>query len=96
MRSSSPCEHLASAPPADPPADPAADPAGAHECVDCVRVGSGSVSLRMCLTCGDIRCCDSSPHAHATAHFRATGHPVMRSVEPGQAWRWCYLHQVVG
>jgi uncharacterized UBP type Zn finger protein len=45
----------------------------------------------MCLTCGHVGCCDSSPHQHATAHFKLTGHPVMRSIEPGETWRWCYI-----
>jgi len=45
----------------------------------------------MCLTCGHVGCCDSSPYRHATAHFHACAHPVMRSVEPGESWRWCYV-----
>jgi len=45
----------------------------------------------MCMTCGHVGCCDSSVHQHATAHFALTGHPVMRSIEPGEAWRWCYI-----
>jgi uncharacterized UBP type Zn finger protein len=45
----------------------------------------------MCLTCGHVGCCDSSPSQHATVHFQQTGHPVMRSVEPGEGWRWCYV-----
>jgi uncharacterized UBP type Zn finger protein len=45
----------------------------------------------MCLDCGHVGCCDSSPYQHATAHFQLTGHPVMRSIEPGEAWRWCYV-----
>jgi uncharacterized UBP type Zn finger protein len=45
----------------------------------------------MCLTCGHVGCCDSSPLQHATGHFHATGHPVMRSIEPGETWRWCYV-----
>jgi uncharacterized UBP type Zn finger protein len=50
----------------------------------------------MCLTCGYIGCCDSSPHQHAGEHFRATGHPVMRSAEPGENWRWCYIDVRLG
>lgn len=50
------------------------------------------MALRRCLTCGEIGCCDSSVGQHATAHFRATGHPVMQSAEPGETWRWCYVH----
>jgi len=45
----------------------------------------------MCLTCGHVGCCDSSPHKHANRHFHETTHPVMRSIEPGENWRWCYV-----
>jgi CPA1 family monovalent cation:H+ antiporter len=64
------------------------------DCADCVRLGLEPVELRMCLDCGHIACCDSSVGKHATAHFRATGHPVMRSIEPGEHWRWCYVDQL--
>jgi hypothetical protein len=50
-------------------------------------------ALRLCLTCGHVGCCDSSPHRHAAAHHAGTGHPVMRSFEPGESWRWCYVDQ---
>jgi uncharacterized UBP type Zn finger protein len=50
----------------------------------------------MCLTCGHVACCDSSPHQHASEHFRATGHPVMRSAEPGEDWRWCNIDDRLG
>jgi uncharacterized UBP type Zn finger protein len=50
----------------------------------------------MCLTCGHVGCCDSSPHRHASEHFQQTGHPLMRSVEPGENWRWCYIDARVG
>ena len=50
----------------------------------------------MCLTCGHVGCCDSSRGRHATAHFEATGHPLMRSVEPGETWTWCYVDEVEG
>ncbi|MGJ6980241.1 cation:proton antiporter domain-containing protein [Aestuariimicrobium soli] len=66
----------------------AADPV----CLDCEREGLTPVALRQCLDCGNIGCCDSSVGQHATAHFRATGHPVMESAEPGENWRWCYVH----
>jgi Na+/H+ antiporter len=66
------------------------------ECPDCLREGLRWVHLRLCLSCGNVGCCDSSVGKHATAHFRATGHPVMRSHEPGEAWRWCYVHEVLG
>ena len=50
----------------------------------------------MCLTCGHVGCCDSSIHKHANAHFHQTGHPVMRSHEPGETWRWCYVDVLLG
>ncbi|MBB6378060.1 putative UBP type Zn finger protein [Pseudonocardia eucalypti] len=49
----------------------------------------------MCLTCGHVACCDSSPFRHATLHAKETGHPVMRSFEPGESWRWCYLDESI-
>jgi Na+/H+ antiporter len=62
------------------------------ECVDCLREGTTWVALRQCLTCGNLGCCDSSPRRHATLHFHDTTHPVMESAEPGEDWRWCYVH----
>jgi uncharacterized UBP type Zn finger protein len=59
-------------------------------CEDCLRAGDRWVHLRMCLTCGHIGCCDSSPNKHATAHHAGTGHPIVRSAEPGEQWSWCY------
>ncbi len=64
-------------------------------CEDCLREGSQWVHLRMCLECGHVGCCDSSPRKHATGHFRATAHPVMRSVERGESWGWCYVDEVM-
>lgn len=54
------------------------------------------VHLRICLTCGHVGCCDSSAPRHATVHYQRTGHPVMRSAEPGEAWRWCFPHELLG
>jgi CPA1 family monovalent cation:H+ antiporter len=62
------------------------------ECGDCLRDGTAWVALRQCLVCGNVGCCDSSPGRHATAHFHDTQHPVMESAEPGEDWRWCYIH----
>ena len=60
-------------------------------CADCAAIGSTVwAHLRMCLACGHVACCDSSPHRHATNHHHDAGHPVMRSFEPGENWRWCY------
>jgi tellurite resistance protein TerC len=60
-------------------------------CPECLKLGDKWVHLRMCLSCGNVGCCDSSKNKHATAHFRATTHPVMRSLEPGESWKWCYV-----
>lgn len=64
-------------------------------CEECLAMGATWVHLRLCLECGHVGCCDSSPNKHASAHFRETGHPVMRSFEPGEAWRWCFVDEVV-
>jgi uncharacterized UBP type Zn finger protein len=58
-----------------------------------VATGERWVHLRMCLTCGLVGCCDSSPNHHASAHHASTGHPIARSVEPGESWRWCYVDE---
>jgi uncharacterized UBP type Zn finger protein len=67
----------------------------ADGCEDCLRIGSWWVHLRLCLTCGHVGCCDSSPNQHASAHARETGHPIVRSLEPGEDWAWCYVDEVV-
>ncbi len=83
------CEHLRHP---GPPVEP--DTPG--ECGDCLREGTAWVHLRMCVQCGHIACCDSSPQRHASTHNEATGHPVMRSAEPGEDWRWCFVDQLTG
>jgi CPA2 family monovalent cation:H+ antiporter-2 len=62
----------------------------ARGCEDCLRIGGRWVHLRICMTCGHVGCCDSSPNRHATAHNRAIGHPIIKSMEPGEDWGWCY------
>ncbi len=62
----------------------------AQGCEECLRTGDRWVHLRVCMECGHVGCCDSSPHKHATAHHHASGHPIMRSIEPGESWGWCY------
>ncbi len=62
-------------------------------CEECLRLGTRWVHLRVCLSCGFVGCCDSSKNRHATAHFWATQHPIVRSLEPGETWRWCYLDE---
>ncbi|MGP3982730.1 UBP-type zinc finger domain-containing protein [Streptomyces sp. KR80] len=64
-------------------------------CLECQAIGSDYVHLRLCLGCGHVGCCDSSPHRHASRHFEDTGHPVMRSFEPGESWRWCFIDQQI-
>jgi uncharacterized UBP type Zn finger protein len=63
-------------------------------CEECLKIGSGWVHLRLCMECGHVGCCDASPGKHATKHFHHTGHPVMRSFEPGETWGWCYIDEV--
>ena len=57
-------------------------------------MGGKWLHLRICLTCGHVGCCDNSPNRHATAHYRATAHPLIRSLEPGEEWSWCYVDEV--
>jgi len=82
------CDHLAAVGTRPVPED--------RRCEDCVREGSSWVHLRLCLECGHLACCDSSPRRHASAHALDIGHPVVRSAEPGEDWRWCYVDEVVG
>ncbi len=65
----------------------------AKGCEDCLKVGGRWVHLRLCLTCGHVGCCDSSPNKHARAHFHASTHPIIQSFEPGEDWRWCYVDE---
>jgi Na+/H+ antiporter len=71
-------------------------PTFAEGCPRCLAEGVRWVHLRSCATCGEVGCCDSSVGRHADAHFRETGHPVMRSIEPGEAWRWCFVDELIG
>ncbi|MCW5890707.1 MAG: MFS transporter [bacterium] len=67
----------------------------ARGCEECLRLGDAWVHLRLCLTCGHVGCCDSSKNRHATKHFWASQHPIVRSLEPGEDWRWCYVDETV-
>ena len=82
------CGHLDSISVSEVPADVAG-------CEDCLREGTRWVHLRMCQACGHIGCCDNSPERHATGHFEATGHPIIRSAEPGEMWSWCYVDSLM-
>jgi uncharacterized UBP type Zn finger protein len=70
-------------------------PDSTEGCPDCLAIGGSWVHLRMCMTCGHVGCCDSSPNKHATAHRNATSHPVVRSLEPGEDWMWCYEDELM-
>ena len=76
------CLHLSEALDVDPPDE--------LVCVDCVVEGTSWVHLRQCLLCGGVRCCDQSPRHHATTHYKTSGHALMRSAQPDEAWGWCY------
>jgi hypothetical protein len=85
------CQHLEEA------GDPAPTSAYADGCPACVAGGFHDwVHLRVCLACGQVACCDSSPRRHMSAHHEVTGHPVMRSYEPGETWRWCFVDEHLG
>ncbi len=64
-------------------------------CEECLKSGGSWVHLRMCQTCGKVGCCDSSPNRHASGHAAQEGHPVLRSVEPGEEWSWCVVDEVM-
>lgn len=83
------CAHLAAA-------GDSVVPRTAEGCEECLAAGTTWVHLRVCLDCGHVGCCDSSPGRHASGHFEQTGHPVMRSLEPGEAWRWCFVDELLG
>lgn len=88
VAASAPCRHLEEA---STDVTPRSD-----GCEECLLEGTRWVHLRLCLTCGHVGCCDSKPRRHASAHFHRSGHPVIRSHEPGEAWRWCYVDELVG
>jgi uncharacterized UBP type Zn finger protein len=69
-------------------------PSSTEGCSECLKIGGKWVHLRECMECGEVGCCDNSPNQHATKHNHATGHPVIRSLEPGEDWYWCYVDQV--
>jgi uncharacterized UBP type Zn finger protein len=79
------CEHVGTITAARP-----SDPG----CQECLATGGQWVHLRMCQSCGHVGCCDNSPGRHSTAHFDVTGHPLIRSFEPGEEWFWCYVDGV--
>ena len=80
------CEHVAQIRDVQP---------SSEGCEDCLKIGGRWLHLRECLICGHVACCDSSPNRHATKHYHATDHPIVRSFEPGEDWRWCYVDEAV-
>jgi uncharacterized UBP type Zn finger protein len=81
------CAHLDQIQIIDPPSE-------IPGCEECLQIGGRWVHLRMCMTCGHIGCCDSSPNRHASKHAGATAHPIVRSAQPGEDWSWCYVDEV--
>ena len=79
------CEHIKHA--------GSAVPNTPNGCEECLKSGGHWVHLRLCLACGHVGCCDSSPNTHATKHFQASKHPVMQSFQPGEHWKWCYVDE---
>jgi uncharacterized UBP type Zn finger protein len=82
------CTHIDSVEYLDPPGEIAG-------CEECLKLGMSWVHLRMCHECGHVGCCDNSEGKHATAHFKETGHPLIRSAEPGEDWSWCYIDEAM-
>lgn len=71
-----------------------AEPKTPQGCEECLKTGDQWVHLRLCLTCGHVGCCDSSKNKHATKHYKKTTHPVIRSFEPGEDWKYCYIDDI--
>ena len=68
-------------------------PSSTVGCSECLAIGARWMHLRLCLTCGQVGCCDSSPNRHASKHAHAEGHPIVLSFEPGEDWCWCYVDE---
>src|SRR5579862_8467131 len=69
-------------------------PEAVDGCEDCLAMGGKWLHLRICLVCGRVGCCDDSPNRHASRHAQATGHPLIRSLEEGEDWCWCFIDSV--
>ena len=64
-------------------------------CEECLKMHDSRVHLRLCMECGHVGCCDSSKNKHATKHFHATKHPIVKSIEPGESWMWCFVDELM-
>jgi uncharacterized UBP type Zn finger protein len=80
------CSHLDQIRPVTP---------SARGCEDCLRIGDKWTHLRLCMSCGHVGCCDSSPNKHASRHFRSSNHPIIKSFEPDEEWGWCYIDELM-
>ena len=80
------CRHMGTIRPVRP---------GTPGCEECLAMGDDWVHLRLCMECGHVGCCDDSKNKHATKHFHQTRHPIIRSIEPGESWGWCYVDEVM-
>jgi hypothetical protein len=69
-------------------------PVAVDGCEDCLATGGAWLHLRICLGCGHVGCCDDSPGRHASAHGSSSGHALIRSLEPGEEWCWCFVDEV--
>jgi len=69
-------------------------PESVEGCEDCLKMGGKWLHLRICLECGHVGCCDSSPNRHASAHANASDHPIIHSLEPGETWSWCFIDEL--
>jgi uncharacterized UBP type Zn finger protein len=69
-------------------------PASVEGCEECLATGGKWLHLRICLECGKVGCCDSSPNRHASEHAKSSGHPLIRSLQPGEEWSWCFVDDV--
>jgi uncharacterized UBP type Zn finger protein len=69
-------------------------PESVDGCAECLATGGQWLHLRLCLECGQVGCCDDSPNRHASGHAHSSGHPLIRSIEPGEAWSWCYIDEL--
>ena len=81
-----PCSHLSTIRPVHPKT---------NGCEECLKMGERWVHLRLCLECGHVGCCDDSKNKHATKHLKVLQHPIIRSIQPGEHWSWCYVDEVV-
>jgi uncharacterized UBP type Zn finger protein len=69
-------------------------PEAVEGCEECLKVGDPWLHLRICLECGKVGCCDDSPNRHASRHARSESHPLIRSLEPGETWSWCFVDEL--